>query len=288
MRPAPLTIDSHQHFWRFNAARDAWITDEMRVLRRDYLPEDLAPELENHGIDATIAVQADQSEDETRFLLALADRNPFIAGVVGWVDLRADDLSQRLEDYSQFDKLRGFRHIVQAEDDRFLLRKDFQLGVSKLAEFGFTYDILIYARQLPAAVEFVNSLSDQPFVLDHIAKPNLAAHEIVQWERHIRAVAANPNVMCKVSGMVTEADWNNWSADLFQPYLEVVWDAFGVERLMFGSDWPVCLLAGSYGQVKQLADDFLDGRSEAKRNAFFGDNTARFYGLKEHGLRASR
>lgn len=288
MSAAPLTIDSHQHFWRYNSTRDTWITDEMRVLRRDYLPENLAPELAACGIDATIAVQADQSEDETRFLLDLAERHPSIAGVVGWVDLRADDLPQRLEHYSKFRKLRGFRHIVQAEDDCFLLRKDFQRGVSRLAEFGFTYDILIYARQLPAAIEFVDRLPDQSFVLDHIAKPNLAAREIIQWERHIRALAAHPNVMCKISGMITEADWRNWSASLFQPYLDIVWDAFGAERLMFGSDWPVCLLAGSYSQVKRIVDDFLGGYSASEREAFFGGNASRFYGLKGHGLTASR
>jgi L-fuconolactonase len=288
MRSGPLTIDSHQHFWRYNPARDAWITDEMRVLKRDYLPDDLAPELEACRIDATIAVQADQSEDETRFLLDLAERHPSIAGVVGWVDLRASDLPQRLDFFSQFRKLRGFRHIVQAEDDCFLLRKDFQRGVTRLGEFGFTYDILIHARQLPAAVEFVEQLPNQPLVLNHIAKPNLAGREIAQWERNIRALAAHPNVMCKISGMITEADWRNWTAGLFRPYLDIAWDAFSAERLMFGSDWPVCLLAGSYAQVKQLVDNFLSGRSALEREAFFGGAAARFYGLKEHGLTASR
>lgn len=283
-----VTIDSHQHFWRFNAARDAWITEDMRVLRRDYLPGDLAPELRANGMDATVAVQADQSEEETQFLLDLAARHSFIAGVIGWVDLRAPKLGERLEYFSHYEKLRGFRHIAQAEADDFLPGADFQRGVAILPEFGFTYDILIYARQLAAAVKFVDQLPGNAFVLDHIAKPDLKAREIREWERHMRALADHPNVMCKLSGMITEADWSHWRAEEFRPYLEIAWDAFGPERLMFGSDWPVCLLAGSYSQVKELIEDFLSGRPAAERDAVFGRNAARFYGLKEHGLTASR
>jgi L-fuconolactonase len=284
-----MKIDAHQHFWRFNAARDAWITEEMAVLRRDYLPEDLAPELAARSVGATVAVQADQSEDETHFLLDLAGRHPLIAGVVGWVDLRADDLPRRLEYFSQFEKLRGFRHVAQAEDDAFLLRPDFQRGVARLAEFGFTYDILIYARQLPAAARFALEFPEHSFVVDHIAKPDLAMQEIAQWERHMRAIAALPNAMCKISGMITEADWRNWSAAQFRPYLDIVWDAFGPGRLMFGSDWPVCLLAGSYGQVMELVEDFLRDRPTAQQEAIFGGNAARFYGLKvQHELTARR
>ncbi len=293
-----MRIDSHQHFWRYDATRDAWITDAMGVLQRDFLPEHLTPELSANGIDATVAVQADQSEDETNFLLSLCHENraegdPYIAGVVGWVDLRAANLPRRLEHFSQFEKLRGFRHIVQGEaDDRFLLRDDFCRGISRLGEFGFTYDILIYARQLPAAVEFVERFPDQPFVVDHIAKPAIAAGEgasfsIDGWERNLRAIAANPNVFCKLSGLITEADWSNWNAELLQPYLEIAFDAFGADRLMFGSDWPVCLLAGSYHRVKRLVADFLRDRPAAEQSKIFGDNAARFYGLKvRHGLTA--
>lgn len=277
-----MIVDSHQHFWRYDSVRDAWITAPMGVLRRDYLPPDLAPELAANGVNLTVAVQADSTEAETDFLLDLAERNPFIAGVVGWVNLLAADLAARLAHYSQFPKLRGFRHIVQGEPDDFLLREDFRLGVASLANFGFTYDVLVYARQLPAAVEFVRQLTAQPLVVDHIAKPDLRAGEIAQWERHMRAIAGNPNVMCKLSGMITEADWRKWTAAQFQPYLEIVWDAFGPHRLMFGSDWPVCLLAGSYSQVKTLVEDFLAGRPAAEREAVFGGNAARFYGLKAH------
>jgi len=285
-----MRIDSHQHFWRYHAVRDAWITGEMRVLRRDFLPEDLAPQLIANGIDATVAVQADQSEDETNFLLNLAERDASIAGVVGWVDLRAPNLPQRLEHFSQFEKLRGFRHIVQAEtDDRFLSRDDFCRGVAELRDFGFTYDILIYAWQLPAAVQFVERFPDQPFVVDHIAKPAIAAGEIEVWERNLRAIAANPNVFCKLSGLITEADWNHWNAELLEPYLAIALDAFGADRLMFGSDWPVCLLAGSYDRVKGVVADFVRGMPEAEQLKIFGETAARFYGLKvRHGLTTQR
>jgi L-fuconolactonase len=289
-----MRIDSHQHFWRYDAVRDAWIDDAMSPLRRSFLPEDLAPELSANGIDATVAVQADQSEDETNFLLRLAEHEPFIAGVVGWVDLCAADLPARLEHFSQFEKLCGFRHIVQAEaDDRFLLRDDLCRGVSRLREFGFTYDIPIYARQLPAAVEFVERFPDQPFVVGHLAKPAIASGEIDGWERNLRAIAANPNVYCKLSGLIVEADWNNWDAELLAPYLEITFDAFGADRQMFGSDWPVCLLAGSYDRVKALVADFVQGRPGEERakifGGVFGNNPARFYGLKvRHGLTAQR
>jgi L-fuconolactonase len=282
-----VTIDSHQHFWRFDPVRDAWITPEMAVLRRDYMPADLAPELAAQSIDATIAVQADQSENETQFLLDLAARHPFIAGVVGWVDLLSPELPRRLEHFSQFKKLCGFRHIAQSEPDDFLLRDDFQRGVARLADFGFTYDVLIYARQLPAAAEFVRRFPHQPFVIDHIAKPDVRAREIDRWESHMRTIAAHPLTMCKLSGMITEADWRAWTPETFRPYLDIVWDAFGPDRLMFGSDWPVCLLAGTYAQVKNLMEDFLRGRPAAQREAIFGANAARFYSLKtQHGFTA--
>jgi L-fuconolactonase len=286
-----MRIDSHQHFWRFDPVRDSWITEEMGVLRRDYLPEDLAPELRANGLNACVAVQTCQSEEDTMFLLDLAERHPFIAGVVGWVDLLADNLPARLEHFSRFEKLRGFRHIVQSEpDDWFLLREDFCRGVARLAEFGFTYDILIYARQLPAAVEFAARFPEQRFVLDHIGKPAIQAREIGQWERHMRALAANPNVFCKLSGMITECHWRDWRIEDIRPYAAIALDAFGPDRLMFGSDWPVCLLAGSYTRVAQLAGEFLGGLTDEDRANVFGGNAARCYHLKvqPHGLTAQK
>jgi L-fuconolactonase len=284
-----MKIDSHQHFWRYDAVRDAWIKDSMAVLKRDFLPKDLGPELLANEIDASIAVQADQSENETKFLLNLAEKSSRIAGVVGWVDLLSPRVGERLEYFSHFSKLRGFRHIAQTEpDDRFLLRKEFVNGVAQLSTFGFSYDILIYPRQLPAAIGLVARLPEQRFVIDHCAKPEIKLRKTAPWEAQIREIAQNKNVFCKVSGLITEADWKLWKADDFKPYLDVVFDAFGAERLMFGSDWPVCLQAGTYRQAKQLIEDYVKGFSPADNAKVFGGNAARFYGLQtvQHGSAA--
>ena len=284
-----MKIDSHQHFWRYDAARDAWITDSMAVLKRDFLPGDLAAELKANGIDASIAVQADPSESETTVLLELAEKNEQIAGVVGWVDLLSPRVAERLEYFSHFTKLRGFRHIAQAEpDDRFLAREQFVKGVAQLHAFGFTYDILIYPRQLPAAIDLVKRLPEQRFVIDHLAKPGVKSAQISAWAAQMREIAQNKNVFCKISGLVTEADWKHWKADEFKPYLDVVFGAFGADRLMFGSDWPVCLLAATYGQVKQLIDNYVKGFPQSDQDKIFGGNAARFYGLQtaQHGFAA--
>jgi L-fuconolactonase len=280
-------IDAHQHFWKYDPPEFSWVTDNMAVLRRDFLPDELARELAANGMDASIAVQSSQSEKGTSFLLNLAVMHSKIAGVVGWVDLRAPDVRERLREYSRYEKLRGFRHIVQAEpDDRFLLREDFLRGLACLKEFHFTYDILIYPQQLPAAIELVKRMPEQPFVVDHIAKPLIKAREIDSWARQMRELAAGPNVFCKVSGLVTEADWSHWRPDDFKPYLDLVFEAFGPDRLMFGSDWPVCLISGTYRQVKQLIEDYLGQRvtSEGEKQkialAIFGETAARFYGIK--------
>lgn len=277
-----MRIDSHQHFWKFDPVRDAWITPEMAAIRRDFLPQDLALELEANGIDATIAVQADQSENETEFLLELAARSKFIAGVVGWVDLRARNVEDRLANWSEREKLRGFRHIAQAEaDDCFLSTPGFVAGVSKLRQFGFTYDLLVYPRQLPAAIELASRLPEQPFVLDHIAKPPIKSGKQERWCDHIRQLAKNPNVCCKLSGIVTEADWMHWTPEQCKPYLDVIFEAFGTERLMFGSDWPVCLLAGSYERVLGLVEDYVLTHSASAAPKIFGENAARFYGVEK-------
>ena len=250
----------------------------MPQLRRDFLPADFFDQLRSNEMHASIAVQADQSEDETHFLLDLAEKNPEIVGVVGWVDLRSPKLRERLEHFSSFRKLSGFRHIVQSEpDDRFLLRGDFLKGVAHLCEFGFTYDILIYPKQLPAAVEFVRKFPQQRFVLDHMGKPAIRTGEIHDWAAHIRKLAELPNVWCKVSGLVTEAGHAAWKFEDFLPYLDVVWQAFGAQRLMFGSDWPVCLLAGNYADVKGIVEKYMQEFSELDRQAVFGLNAERFY-----------
>jgi L-fuconolactonase len=276
-----MKIDAHQHFWRYDGERDTWITPEMAVLKRDFLPDELCTELQENGIDACVAVQAGQSEDETHFLLDLTDRFPAVAGVVGWVDLRADNVRERLEYFAQFPKLRGFRHIVQSEpDDRFLLQREFLRGIGILGERGFTYDILIYPRHLPAAIEFVERFPSQGFVLDHLAKPEIKSAKIKEWATHMKRLAHAPNVWCKLSGLITEADWKRWQAEEIRPYLDVVFESFGTRRLMFGSDWPVCLLAGTYRRVKQVIEDYLADLSESERELVFGGNACRFYGLE--------
>jgi L-fuconolactonase len=276
-----MRIDAHQHFWHYNPERDRWINDEMAALKRDFLPAQLIPELLAHDFRGCIAVQADQSEAETRFLLGLADRHEVIQGVVGWVDLCAVNVAERLDLLAGHRKLSGFRHIAQAEpDDRFLLREDFLRGVKCLGDFGFTYDILIYEKQLPAAIELAAKLPDQPFVLDHIAKPSIKDRRYLPWAHYLRTLAENPNVYCKVSGLVTEADWRGWLATDFSPYLDLVLEAFGPERLMFGSDWPVCLLAASYGQVVQVVEDYAAHLPAPDREKIFGLTAAHFYGQR--------
>jgi L-fuconolactonase len=277
----PMRIDAHQHFWRYNAQRHTWITDEMSILKRDYLPAELLLELNKNGISGCMTVQVDQTEQETQFLLELAEQHDAIKGVVGWIDLSAHEVSQRLHHFSQFQKLRGLRHIVQSEsDDRFILRPEFCRGIEELGEHGLTYDILIYPRQLPAAIELTQRFPQQPFVVDHIAKPAIRSGELEPWATQMRTIAKSANVYCKLSGMVTEADWGKWRSEDITPYLDVVFKAFGPGRLMFGSDWPVCLLAGSYQQTKQLIEAYTEKLSPEEREGIFGGNAARFYGLK--------
>lgn len=276
-----MKIDAHQHFWRYDPVRDRWINDQMALLRRDYLPEHLAPELGRNGIEATIAVQADQSEDETNFLLELAERHASIAGVVGWVDLRSPRLRERLEHFSRFDRLVGFRHIVQAErDDHFLLQHDFIRGLRQLQPYSYTYDLLVYPRQLPAAVELAARLPEQAFVLDHIGKPEIRLGHRGGWKQQIRELAAQPNVHCKLSGIVTEADWKTWTPEQCKPYLDAVFEAFGPKRLMFGSDWPVCLLAANYRQVLDLINDYTAQCAPEEQDAIMGMNATLFYRIK--------
>jgi L-fucono-1,5-lactonase len=277
-----MNIDAHQHFWRYDAARDAWITDQMSALKRDFLPELLTAEMERNGIDASIAVQADQSEEETLFLLGLAERSKRIAGVVGWIDLRSPAVEERLRFFSRFPKLCGFRHVAQAEPDHhFLVRPDFTRGISMLRQFDFTYDILIYPRQLPAAIELVQKFPEQSFVLDHLAKPDIKTGSSRSWAAQMRTIAQSPKVCCKLSGLVTEADWRSWKPGEFTPFLDVVFQAFGPERLLFGSDWPVCLLAASYAQVKGIVEEYVDKFAAGARERIFGGNAVRFYGLEE-------
>jgi L-fuconolactonase len=276
-----MHIDAHQHFWIYNPAEYAWIDDSMRVLRRDFLPEDLKPEIETSGFHGSVVVQARQTLEETRWLLELADQSPSILGAVGWVDLRSPDIRSQLRALTQNPKLVGVRHIVQSEpDDRFLLQPEFLRGVSMLEEFDLAYDILIYPRHLPVAAEFVERFPRQRFVLDHLAKPPIKSGKIDSWAQGIRRLAECPNVFCKLSGLVTEADWQHWRPGQFVPFLDVAFQSFGPDRLMIGSDWPVCLVAASYARTLQVMKSYLLAQTPESREAVFGGNAQRFWRLR--------
>ncbi len=276
-----MRIDSHQHFWRYSAVEYPWMDDRMQRIQRDFLPDDLAPLLAACGLDGSIAVQARSSLDETHFLLDLAREHDCVKAVVGWADLCADDVDATLDQLCEHRELRGLRHVVQDEpDDQFLLRTDFQRGVGKLAARNLVYDILIYPRQLDAAVSFVAALPDQPFVLDHIAKPDIANQRTDNWLLGFEGLAQFEQVSCKVSGMVTEAKWNAWQPSDFTAYMDKALQAYGIDRLMFGSDWPVALLgAEGYQDVFSLVDDWASALSDDERAKLFGGNAARIYGL---------
>lgn len=274
-------IDSHQHFWKYDPREYDWIDERMGVLKRDFLPADLEPPLRAAGFDACVTVQALQTLEETAWLLELADRSPFVVGVVGWVDLCSPDARAQLERFAKHPKLVGVRHIVQAEpDDRFLLRADFGRGIALLEEFGLAYDVLIHPRHLAVAAEFVKRFPRQRFVLDHLAKPEITRGEIRGWTRDVRALAAEPNVHAKLSGLVTEADWKRWTPDQLRPYLDVAFECFGSGRLMIGSDWPVCTLAGDYGRVMGVITEYLGERPVAEREAVLGGNAREFWRLE--------
>lgn len=276
-------IDTHQHYWHYDPADYGWIDDRMAVLKRDRLPEDVRPEMERVGFTESIAVQARQTDDETSALLAFAERAPWIAGVVGWTDLRAPSLEATLRRLAH-PKLVGLRHIVHDEpDERFLLGEAFCRGVGLLSDFGLTYDILVFPRHLPVVAEFVSRFPAQRFVVDHLAKPEIRSGAISQWAHDLGAVASHPNVMAKVSGLVTEARWNDWSATEISPYLDVVTDLFGYERLMVGSDWPVCTLAASYERTMRVAVDYFARRPAREQAAIFAENARRFWRLPAAG-----
>lgn len=276
-----MRVDAHQHFWHYTPEEYGWIGEEMAAIRRDFLPEDLLPHLQGAGIEATVAVQARETLEETRWLLGLADRHPFIRGVVGWVDLTDPALPVALADLSRHPRLRGVRHVVQDEpDDRYLLRPEVLRGLGALGEFGLTYDLLLRPRHLGVAHEVVAALPDQPFVLDHLAKPPIARGELHPWAEDLRRLAALPTVYCKLSGMVTEADWRSWRPEDLRPYLDVALEAFGPRRLMIGSDWPVCTVAGSYERVMGVVIDYVAALSPTEREGILGGNAARFYGLE--------
>lgn len=273
-----MKIDAHQHFWRYDAAEYEWIDESMTALRRDFLPEDLQKEVRGADFEGSIAVQARQSLEETRWLLALADQHPFIAGVVGWVDLQSDALDEQIESV-RHPKLVGVRHVVQSEADGFLGRPRFRRGIAKLERYGLAYDVLIYARQLREATDFAAAFPDQRFVLDHLGKPDIRGGAFETWRRDLDRLAALPNIWAKLSGLVTEADWRRWTRAELHRYVDAAFEAFGAERLMIGSDWPVCTVAGTYRQVLEVVTSALERRSSADRGAVLGGTAAKFWNL---------
>lgn len=252
---------------------------DMKVLQQDYLPGTLASTFKRNEVDGCIAVQADQSELETHFLVELSKTHEIIKGVVGWIDLRANNLQDRLQYFSQYNIIKGYRHIVQGEPNDFLYDENFRKGVRSLSAYNYTYDILIYHHQLKSSVDFIASLPDQKFVLDHCAKPDIRNKKIDDWRDLISQVGGFPNVFCKLSGLFTEADWKQWSAGDFYPYLDIVFKVFGTDRLMFGSDWPVMLAAGIYVQWKSLLEKYMENFPAEEKEKVFGQNAVRFYNL---------
>ncbi len=275
-----MKIDSHQHFWHYCEIKHSWINDQMSAIKKNFLPEDLYQELKDKDIDGCVAVQADQHESETNFLIEQSKKHNFIKGVVGWVDLRAKKVERRLEHFAQEKIIKGFRHVVQDEPHvDFMMWSNFQNGISQLEKFGFTYDILIYPSQLHAALYTVQKNPNQKFVIDHIAKPNIKEGQIEDWKKGMKELAGHENVSCKLSGMVTEADWKDWKQEDFTPYLDNVMDLFGVDRVMYGSDWPVSLIEWTYGEVKGIIDTYTENFSASEKEKIYGKNAIEFYSL---------
>lgn len=275
-----LKIDAHQHFWQYNPVRDAWINNDMAILQEDFLPEHLQPILEHYDFQGTVVVQSDQSPEENHFQLRNAEQHPFIKAVVGWVDLQAPDLEEQLRSYQQYPKLKGFRSMLQSDPDRSrMLRPDFQAGIAMLQSFGYTFDILVLPDQLKYAEALVAAFPDMRFVLNHLGKPNIRLRQFEDWVADIQALAAHQQVYCKVSGMVTEADLTRWKFEDFKPYIDTIFECFGIERVMYGSDWPVCRLAATFGEVMAILENYTANFTEAERQLFWAQNAIRFYNI---------
>ena len=274
-----MIIDSHQHFWNYNHERDTWIDESMQVLKKNFLPRNLKPILINNGIDGCISVQADQSYQETEFLLKCASNNKFIKGVVGWVDLCSPNLEKKLEKYTSDKIFKGVRHIVQSESPEYLLRKDVQSGISKLSKFNLTFDLLVTPIQLQSAIKLVKIFPNQKFVLDHIAKPRISEPLNKTWVSDIINLSKYSNVFCKISGLVTETKGYNFSETDFLPFLDVIFKYFGFDRIMYGSDWPVCLLAADYKKVLEIISNYLTSYDSKIREKIMGTNAKIFYNL---------
>ncbi|MCW3805856.1 amidohydrolase family protein [Plebeiibacterium marinum] len=275
-----MVIDSHHHFWKYNTAEFGWIDDRMSRIRRDFLPGDLLSEIKEAGVEGVVTVQARQSLLETDWLLEVAKAHDFIRGVVGWLPIQNGDFYKWLERYCCYQKLVGLRHVVQDEpDERFILGRNFNEGIKKITEAGLVYDILVFDKHLPCVIEFVKSHPNQLFVLDHIAKPKIREGYLSPWKENMKQLAALDNVYCKISGMVTEADFENWREEDLQPYFDVVLELFSPDRLLFGSDWPVCLVGIKYGRWVELVKKQVKRLSEDEQDAILKQNAIRVYGL---------
>ena len=273
-----MKIDTHQFFWHYNPEEFAWMPPGYEPIQRDYLPDDLVPLLKSEGIDGTVAVQSRQTLEETRWLLELADQHAFIKGVIGWVDMCSDGVRGQLEHFCRHPRLCGMRHRLEDEsDDSFALREDFLRGMKTLADFNRPFDFLVRSRHLPVLSELASRFPEQHLVLDHIGKPSIRTGQVSPWDKDIRRLASHPNVYCKISGMVGEADWSNWKPADFRPYLDIVFEAFGTKRLMIGSDWPECTLAGTYGQVLQLVSGYVGQLSRTEQADIWANNAAVVY-----------
>ncbi len=274
------TIDAHHHLWQYTPAEYGWIDDAMSALRRDFLTEDLVREMKAAGVDGAVAVQARQTVEETRWLLELAEQCEAIRGVVGWAPIASGEFGKALEEFADNPKLKGLRHIVQGEaDENYILRDDFNDGIRTLTKSGLVYDILIYERHLPQTIEFADRHPDQVFVLDHVAKPRIRDGMLEPWASNIKELGKRQNVWCKVSGLVTEADWGRWNMETLRPYLDIVVEAFGPGRVIVGSDWPVCLVACGYRQWFELLHEYFANFSSAERENVFGLTAIEVYRL---------
>ncbi len=275
-----MRVDAHQHFWSYDPLKHQWISDGMDVLKKDFVPKDLFAHLQANGIDGTVAVQADETEAETGYLLELAAKHDFIKSVVGWTDLRTEDAEENIIRHKQSSKLAGFRCIMQgAEDTDYLKNNVFTENIKLLHRYDLSYDLLVYQNQMESLVRFVDKLPDNRLILDHIGKPDIKNKEIKLWKQHLKELAAHPGVYCKLSGMITEADHSSWTYEELIPYLETAAEYFGVDRICFGSDWPVCLLAGTYDTVVGVMNRFAGQLSPQEREKLFGLNTLNFYKL---------
>ena len=275
-----MRIDAHQHFWNYDPIRHDWIDESMKVIRKNFLPTDLLIEMKKNGIDGSVAVQVDETEEENYFLLKLTEENEFIKGIVGWMDLKSQTAEEQMQHWKQYQKIIGFRCIMQGKPDELYLKNDLFISqVKKLASYEFTYDLLVYHDQLPSLIRFVEKLPDNRMILDHLGKPNIKNREIKTWRENIKILAQHPGIFCKLSGLVTEANHNNWSYDDLMPYLEIASEAFGIDRICFGSDWPVCLVAGGYSEVVGVIEKFSSQLNEQEKDKIFGSNTMKFYNL---------